>query len=67
MVVISGDESIVRFDRARIRGYYIFGSVMFFLALVAVALAVDQAVDDSRIAHTDSTNITRQLFYSSWR
>src|ERR1700733_2838867 len=58
MVVISGDESIVRFDRARIRGYYIFGSVMFFLALVAVALAVDQAVDDSRIAHTDSTNIT---------
>jgi hypothetical protein len=58
MVLISGDENIVRFDRARIRGYYIFGSVMLFLALVAVALAVDQAVDDSRIAHTDRTNIT---------
>ncbi len=43
MVVTSGNETIVRFDRERIRGYHISASVLFFFAAVVVVFGLDQA------------------------
>ncbi len=48
MIVRSGNESIVRVDRERIRGYRIGGSVVFFLALANLAIGLDEAAGYSR-------------------
>jgi hypothetical protein len=38
MVVRSGNESIVRFEREGIRGYFIGAWVLFFLAVATLAI-----------------------------
>jgi hypothetical protein len=48
MVVRSGSESIVGYDRERIRGYRIGGLVVLSLALANLAIGVDEAAGYSR-------------------
>jgi hypothetical protein len=51
MVARSGNESIVRYDRERIRGYRIGGSVLFFMAVILLVLALDEAAGQSQWGH----------------
>jgi hypothetical protein len=51
MVVRSGNESIVRFEREGIRGYFIGAWVLFFLAVATLAIGLDEAADYSRWGH----------------
>ncbi|HEX4809571.1 MAG TPA: hypothetical protein VH325_11615 [Bryobacteraceae bacterium] len=51
MVVRSGDESIVRYDRERVRGYYIGGSVLSLMAVMIVVLSLDDAAGQSGWGH----------------
>jgi hypothetical protein len=51
MVVRSGNESIVRYDRERIRGYRIGGSLVFLAVVVILVLGWDEAAGRSGWGH----------------
>lgn len=66
MVERSGNETIVRFDRERIRGYRIGGLVVFFIALTLLAIGLDEATGGSHLGYTaNPVSIIRALILSA--